>query len=81
MSSPTKQVGSRRLPPLANQVISGRAWTVPLKHPKLTDVEEREAFLVGTSDTTSGRNVINQAKKGATFFFLVYFFASSVSHT
>ena len=51
MSSPTKQVSARRLPPLPSQNPGGK---VILRSPKTTtDVEEREALLSNVDVSSS----------------------------
>lgn len=55
MSSPTKQVSARRLPPLPNQNPGGK---LIIRSPKtITDVEERETLLsnLGISSLSSPR--------------------------
>ena len=73
MSSPTKQVSARRLPPLPNQNPGGK---LIIRSPKtVTDVEEREA-LFGISSSSSPRTSSSHDNKrklitGLNFSFIV----------
>ena len=64
MSSPTKQVSARRLPPLAN---SNPGKLLVRRSPKTaTDVEEREALRsnVGASSSNTIRSSTQDVNKG-----------------
>lgn len=72
MSSPTKQISGRRLPPLANQILNGRRISSPGKAKKASDVEEREALLsnAACSNTHERKYSVlsSQENKGEMFF-------------